>query len=284
MVENNKSKVYDTLVLSGASTKGFLLLGALQYSQDNFLLNNIHTYIGTSVGSIISYLLIIGYTPIEMMVYICTHQILEKMQNLNLVAMMQGNGAVSFHPIHETLEKMTIDKIGYLPTLEDLYEKYNKKLICVTHNITENKTEYLSHTNFPKIPCLTAIRMSANLPLFFEHYRYGKSFYIDGGISDNFAIQLADKNDNKVLGINLEDDKNNMTEPISDINILEYLYKLMIIPISQATDYKISQASDNCSIINLTSNKINMFDFNINSKTKLEMFTTGYTQAESFYT
>ena len=45
--------------------------------------------------------------------------------------------------------------------------------------------------------------MSANIPLIFEHYRYGHSFYIDGGISDNFAIQVGDKIGEKVIGINL---------------------------------------------------------------------------------
>ena len=60
---------FDTLVLSGGSSKGILILGALQYAQDNFLLNKINKYIGTSVGSIICFLLLIGYTPIEIMIY-----------------------------------------------------------------------------------------------------------------------------------------------------------------------------------------------------------------------
>ena len=67
---------YDTLVLSGGSSKGILTLGALQYCYDNFLLNKIETYVGTSSGAIISFLLIIGYSPIEIMVYICCNGLL----------------------------------------------------------------------------------------------------------------------------------------------------------------------------------------------------------------
>ena len=45
---NSKSTSnYDTLVLSGASQKGFLILGALQYAFDNFFLNEINIFIGT---------------------------------------------------------------------------------------------------------------------------------------------------------------------------------------------------------------------------------------------
>ena len=179
---------YDTLVLTGASQKGFVILGALQYAIDNYLIKDVTTYIGTSSGAIISYLLIIGYTPIEMVVYLCTNKVFEQLQNINIMDMFQGKGAISFQSIHEHLEKMTISKIGYLPTLQNLLEKYNKTLICITHNITDNKTEYLSPDNYPTLPCITALRMSSNIPGIFEKFKYGHAFYIDGGVSDNLKI------------------------------------------------------------------------------------------------
>jgi len=135
---------YDCLVLSGGSSKGIVSLGALQYAVDNFLLKNVKTYIGTSSGAMICYLLAIGYTPIEIIVYICTHQIMEKIQHFNVVGMINGSGASSFASIQEQLEKMTISKIGNLLTLKDLQIRFEKTLICVTHNLSTNQTEYLS--------------------------------------------------------------------------------------------------------------------------------------------
>ena len=172
---------YDTLVLSGCSQKGFIILGALQYCIDNFLLTDIKYFIGTSTGAIICYLLIIGYTPIEIVVYLCTNQILERMQNLNIVAMIQGNGASSFNHLQEHLERMSIEKIGYLPTMLDIYNKFGKTLVCITHNVTENITEYISHETNPSIPCLTALHMSANLPLIFAYFKkiYLKKFCVE---------------------------------------------------------------------------------------------------------
>ena len=269
--------IFDTLVLSGGSAKGMLTLGALQFAYDNFLLKNLEIYIGTSSGAMICYLLIIGYTPIEIMVYICTHQLLEKMQHFNVVAMLQGRGASSFHTIQETMEKMTIEKIGYLPTIKDLYTNYGKTFICVTHNLTEGVTEYIKHDTHGSMPCITALRLSANLPLVFEHYKYGKSFYIDGGISDNFAIDLGDRIGKKVLGITLSSEGQEGAKDI-DMNPLELIYKLMFIPISLAVEYKISQASNKCKIIKLNYNKLKFFEFNVNSKEKLEMFSSGYQQ------
>ena len=73
-----QSMDYDTLVLPGSSTQGLVILGSIQYLSDNYLLNNITTYIGTSSGAIICYLLSIGYSASEIMMYICTHQLFEK--------------------------------------------------------------------------------------------------------------------------------------------------------------------------------------------------------------
>jgi predicted acylesterase/phospholipase RssA len=271
---------YDTLVLSGGSTKGLIILGSLQYLYDNFYLKEIKNYIGTSSGSIICFLLAIGYTPIEIIVYICTHQLLERIQHFNVVAMINGGGASSFISIYEQLEKMTIEKIGYIPTFQDLKTKFNVNLTCITYNLTENKTEYLSVDNYPNLPCLIAIRMSSNLPLIFENFKYGKNLYVDGGISENFGIDIGDKIGQRVLGIYLDaEGKHFNTE--NDINIIEYIYKLMFIPISQSTELKIKNASSKCKIIKLSSNRnTTFFDFKINSIEKLNLFSSGYQETK----
>ena len=279
----DSSAYYDTLVLSGGSTKGLLTLGSLQYAYDNFLLNHVNVYIGTSSGSIICFLLSIGYTPIEIMVYICTHQLMEKLQHFNIVAMMNGNGAISFSSIYEQLEKMTIEKIGYLPTLLELKENFGKTLICSTFNLTDDKLEYLSHENYPNLPCLIALKMSSNLPLIFENYSYNKKYFIDGGISDNFPIHLGNEIGKKVLGITIDSSGRNFNDKM-DINIIEYIYKVMFIPIAKTTDMKIESVDKNkCKIIKLKYDKITFFDFNINSVHKLELFSSGYQQIKTFF-
>ena len=73
---------YDTLVVSGGSSKVLLTIGSLQYCYDNFLLKNIKTYIGTSSGAMLCYLLIIGYSPIDIIIYACTNQLLEKLAHM----------------------------------------------------------------------------------------------------------------------------------------------------------------------------------------------------------
>jgi len=272
---------YEMLVLSGGSIKGLVTLGAIQCACDNFLIKNIKTYVGTSSGSIICYLLAIGYTPVEIIVYISTNRVFNKLSHFDFVAMMQGRGASSFNSIHEHLEKMTISKIGYLPTMSDVKKRYDKKLIFVTYNLCEETSEYLSFENYPELPCLTAIRMSSNLPLIFEPFKYGNSFYIDGGISNNFPIDI-EKNGIKTLGICLANN-NTGTKFNPNINSLEFIYKVLYIPIHNSTEINIQKcASENCKIIKLRYDKLNLFDFNINSKDNIEMFSSGYEQMSTF--
>jgi NTE family protein len=270
-----KIENYDTIVLSGGAAKGMILLGALQCATDKNLLTNIVNYVGASIGSIIGYLLAIGYSPIEIMVYICTHRMIERMQYFNLVAMINGEGASSFRTVQETLEKMTLDKLGRFLTMKELYEQYGKNLVCATYNTTTEKIEYISHENYPDLPCLIALRMTAGVPLLFDKFKYMGNYYVDGGIADNFPIVMGDKIGKKVLGIRLYKQKGTYTSE-EEIGVLEYIFKLIYVTVNQSTEYRCSLASDRCTIVAIPENDTKMFDFNIKSRVKLEMFSEGY--------
>jgi hypothetical protein len=269
-------KCVDTLVLSGGGIKGFLLLGGIQSATDLGYLENITNYIGTSIGSIICYLLAIGYTPIEIIVSLYTNKWLERMQYFNLVAMINGNGATSFTNINECLEKLTICKIGRFLTLGKLKEIYGKTLICVSYNITTCVTEYIGPENYPDLPCLTALRMSSNIPMVFDRFKYMDNYYIDGGVADNFAILKGEEIGSNVLGMYLEIEENNLQDDPED-GILSYFIKLLQIPVRQLTQNKIKSSNGNSIIINIKAGNFkNALDFNIKLKSRLEMFSAGY--------
>jgi NTE family protein len=281
--EHTTISSFDTIVISGASSKCLKFLGALQYLYDNNYLNDIENFTGTSAGAILLYLLAIGYTPVEIMVYICTNQLFEKIAHFNIVAMINGHGASSFSSIYEQLEKMTIEKIGYIPTFSDLKLKLKKNFVCFTFNITSNIEEMLSFETNPNMPCLIAIRMSSNLPLVFENYKYGNNLYVDGGVTNNFPLDYAEKIGKKIIGITFTTSESSKFSSDKDINILEFIYKLMFVPISQKTNMVINNASNKCKIIKLKSIKTTYFNFNFNSVEKLNMFSDGYQETKDVF-
>jgi NTE family protein len=274
-------KNYDTLVISGGGIKGFILLGAIQAVLDSGKLNNVDTYLGTSMGAILGYLLAIGYTPIEIVVELHTtmNKYLLKTQNFDLTNMINGNGAITFTHLNEGLEKLTLNKIGKFITLGKLREEYGKTLICATYNMTVCTTEYLGPDNYPDLPCLTAIRMSSNIPMIFDRFKYMDNYYIDGGLTDNFPILKGCEIGNKVLGICLEIEENTLKD-IPEDGVVSYLFKLLQVPVIQGTRNQINQvknlAQDKCTIINIMSELRNFLQFDVQSKVKLEMFSKGY--------
>lgn len=277
-ITDHKSGNFDTLVLSGGSINAIIVLGSLQYAKDNFLISHIKTYVGTSAGAILGYLLAIGYTPIEIIIHLCTNQLLERMKQFNIMAMLNGRGATTFNYMHEHLEKMTIEKIGRLVTLKELYTLFGKTLVCTTYNMTVNKLEILHYETHPDIPCLIALRMSSNLPFIFDHFKYMGNFYIDGGISNNYPVDIADNIGTKILGIILK--KNNRSFSENSDNMIEYMYQLISIPIKQSSTRNVQNSSDKCTTIAIVPSDTMFFNFNLDSHAKLEMFSNGYRQMQ----
>jgi NTE family protein len=277
-----KQTYYDTLVLSGGGVKGFSILGAVQSALDMNLLTKIKFYIGTSIGAIISYLLAIGYTPIEIICSVYSRCWMEKIHNFNLVAMLNGSGASSFTPVYEVLEKLTLEKIGHFLTLKKLKEDFGRSLICVTYNMTTCCTEYLGPDNYPDLPCLTALKMSANIPLIFDRFKYMDNYYIDGGITDHFPILKGENLGEKILGIfaSVDNDKSLKDDP--DDGILIYFFRLLRISTIQSVRYRNTLISDKCTVVELKITLKNFLEFDVKSKQRLDMFSEGYNQFKQF--
>jgi predicted acylesterase/phospholipase RssA len=279
--ELNEKKKYNTLVLSGGITKGFGLVGSLQYLQDNRVLPHIQKFIGTSIGAIIAYLVCIGYSPIEIMIISCQRKIFEKMANIDILNVMHGNGAVSFHIFQEILEKLTIEKIKKFITLSDLYTKFGKELVCCTYNITLQKPEYISHKTHPDLNCLTALRMSANLPFFFETFVYDDYKYVDGGIADNFPISQVSEED-VALGIRtkkiLTADKNREEE-----NVLSQFIAILTVPIGRVEEIQISYET-RTDIVSVPIPSYISTSLHLTNTEKFDLFSNGYETIKNFFT
>ena len=265
---------WDTLVIGGGSIKGLAMLGSLQWLLDNNYLNTLKNYIGTSVGTMICYLVMIGYSPLEIIANICSRKITEKLSYIDVNSGLAGNGAVSFNQVQQELEKMTIDKLGTLLTMKELYNRYGKKFICTVFNLTKCKTEYISVDTHPDMPCILAIKMSCSLPLIFEEVKYMDCYYIDGGLTDNFPFKYAKKVGKYIIGINIKTEK--QPKPLFQTNILEYVYQLLCLPMDIEESTQLDPRLHK--IITIETSPIKVFNFNITTRDKLELFSLGYNQ------
>jgi NTE family protein len=281
---------YDTLVISGGSTKGLSALGTLQYCYDNNILEDIKNYMGTSSGSATAYLLSIGWVPKDIIAYLCTHDVLSiKIDSLSLVNIINSNnGGLDYSLIEKHLEAMTIDKIGSYVTFKDIKEKFGKNLVIPVYNWTKKQGEYLSYETTPDMPCLIAVRMSCALPFIFTPVKYMNSYYIDGGIFDNFPITYKLKENNVSnhvkshrLGICVTKSSKKTEKTPHEVGMFKYMVDILNILIDSRSNVK-HDTYQNIDIIDID-NEVNIINFSIKAKDIMELYSIGYKKGRDFF-
>lgn len=264
-IKTNNIK-FNTLSLSGGGIKGIVFLGALKYLNENNLLNNINTFCGVSVGSIICFLIIIGYKYNDLYKFIMNLDI-KKFINIDLNLFLDKYGFNDGKDIINILKIFMKKKnIKEDITFKELYELTKKELIISISNITDKKVEYINYINYPDREVLLTIRMSISIPIIFSPVIYNDKYYIDGSCLDDLICKNNDNtlylyinNDNKI--INLETYFSNI------INTL--IYKKNI------NDCK------NLIIFNISN--IDTFNFNISKEKIEELFNLGYKKTYDYF-
>ncbi len=272
------STQYNTLVLSGGSIRSICILGALQYCEDNKLLDSIETVVATSAGSIIAYLTILGYSPIDLISILCSHKLFKnQLPVFDVMSLISGEGAISFLPFQDLLEKLTIDKTGMLLTLRQLFDIFGKKLVVSTLNYSKREIEYISYKSHPDMPCLIALRMSTALPLVFPMVSYMGCKYLDAGMIENFPIGYLKQTDTNTLGICIEP---YFHEDDTEQHLYNFLHNLLSIPSKIISQYQ--NPPHSIDVINISIDT-HFLNFYMNAREKLDLFSNGYQCAQTFY-
>lgn len=288
---NLKNTKFHSLVLSGGSIKGIYLLGAIKFLEEKNIINNIKYYGGTSIGAIITLLLMIGYKSIEIFTAISCSDTFEKINNQTLYVsafnIITYFGIYDFENICEIIKKMIIKKIGYIPTLWKLEKITKKRYYCTTYNLSDKITEYISARNYPNLNVIDALHMTANLPIMFDKFNYNNKIYIDGGFSDNFPIKYMEKFSRKekegcILGIIID----KLEEKIYK-NVLEYFIDIILtVPYigENKNIEEIKRINNRIKILKIKNEKkIKITDFKITFNNKCDCFLSGYNQLNDYY-
>lgn len=298
--------MYDTMILSGGGTKGLCSLGVLQYLQDSKRIDcsSVKRLVGTSIGAIICYFLAIGYSPIELVVYLCSHGVLESLTINNFEQIVSGEGIYDYQILRNVYEKMTLEKIDAIPTLNEVYTRFGKELVICTYNFTDRKTERLSYRTHPDLSCMDALRMSSNLPFIFSSFVYGDKEYIDGGVIENFSFSMLssltidvggkgdkdekdDKDEKNIVGIYLDNQVVNSSND-KEYNrlspVLDKIYAMLMIPTSEYEKQMIQTINHlHVDFITVSVQNIKIYTFKLPHTDKLELFSLGYNRAKEYY-
>ena len=260
------------LVISGGGINGFCILGVLKKLTELKMLENIETYCGTSVGAIICFLLLIGYT---------TTEIFELLVEIDFSLVFQYNIDELFNDVHLGLmsQEPTIYIIGTLMkrkncsvkiTFKELFNKYNKKIIITGVCLNDCKLHYFNNELTPDMKILDALRITMSIPILFKPVKYKNQIFVDGALGNNYPIDYFKEEDlEKIIGINITNsyEYNNIFN--DQIEYFLQIFKCMI-----KNMMKINNELYDKYTINIKYQNIN--DWNIDNEQKIELFNIGY--------
>jgi NTE family protein len=286
------------LVISGGGVKIIGALGVIKYLDENNILKTIENYYGTSAGSILCLMLVLGFDSSEIIKFIekfdlnkifiintdnifttfniCENNKLEKVIKLFINFKL---GKISLLSDTDSFGMLSIDNHYENITMGELYKKTNKYLSITSVCLDLKKAVYISHETFPNIPVWKAILMSCSIPLIFKPVEWENKLYIDGGLIDNFPIFNINFEQIKyTLGIQIYLKSND--EPIQktdDFTIYNYIFDLIKLVIEANTDiktYNIISVKIDSSILD------NFLNIDIDKNIKNKIINIGYEQTK----
>ena len=263
--------MYEKLVLSGGSIKGFGTIGCLQKLYENKLLDNITHYCGTSVGAIISLLLLIGYLPSKIFLILCEINFETLIhENIDDILINPLIGLYSVKPIMFVIGMLLKDKkIPFKITFKQLFEKFKKHLIVTGVCLNNNTLVFFDKEKYPDMEVLKAIQISISIPIFFKPTEYDNKIWIDGGCLNNYPIDYFNDDLNNIIGINL----------LSNVTIIEQFntheeYLKQLLSCLKILANKNNTLYDKFTINLYFENAEHTFD--INNEFKLFLYNIGY--------
>jgi len=195
--------VITNLVIAGGSLKGIAMLGSISCLLENkhIILDEIKTIVGTSVGSLLGFLLVIGYTIEEILQLIMETDFvsLKKLSLLNLFTCYGlDDGSRIFYKIISIMEYKNIDSNI---TFEELYKITNKKLTIVCTCLNECKPYYFNYISFPEVKVIDALLASMSIPFLLSHVKINNKIFVDGCILENFPLSQCLGEEENTIGI-----------------------------------------------------------------------------------
>ncbi len=275
-------KKYDTLVLSGGGVKGYTYLGIAKFLESKGLLGNILTYSGTSIGSIFCFLLILGYTYIELEHLFLNINLL-KLKSFSLKNLfLRDTWGVNDNKNLIFILNLACKFKGVSPDIT--FKELSKTFYIVSTKLPSFEEVVFSNEITPNVKIIDAIQASINIPIFFNKYNLNGIYYIDGGFTNNFPIEYVANGNNIILGVLLPDKKDdyiNKQNKIELNNVFDYtisLFKGIHIQYGEFQRQKLVkyQNNDNISLINVNIPKNQTINFDISLLDKIELIKLGW--------
>lgn len=262
---------YDALCVSGGGVCGSVLLGSVQRLQELGCLKKCTLFVGTSIGSIIVTLLALGHAPMDIQKKTLDFDISSLFQlSWNPLTFLRGYGFSKATNLEKFIRYMMGDDKDI--TFKGVFDKTGNKLCITGTDLITQTTRFFDVDSSPDMPVWLACRISSSLPLIWPAVSYQGGLYIDGGFSDNLAMEYFSA-DQQVIALRFS---NVLVAPV--YNLVDFLKRIVASVIS----HNVSDKLPNTTIVPL-----NIFasptDFGITKQALQDIYSQGYNLTKDFF-
>lgn len=271
------------LVISGGGLKTIPVLGSLRYLEEKKVLNHITSYFTTSAGSIYALMLMLNYSVDEIENVILNFdpgKIL--IPNPDIDNFLLNFNFYDQNKFEKFIQLLISYKLGHECsniTLQQMYIKTKKSLLCATVSLKYKKIKYFNHVNQPNLPVSKLILMTCAVPLVFKPVTWRGDKYVDGGLIDNFPVFAIPLNEhNATLGIYVQTKFKKTDVNFSDL--IDYLSCLL--SISTLSSKRISHHH----VINIMVDEkhgIDLISTNMTLREKRKIIAKSYNETKTQY-
>lgn len=270
---------YNNLVLSGGSVKAIAHIGAIKKLIDEKLidLKKLKAVAGSSAGVLLGALIVMGFSIDEIWDFILNLDF-KKLIKPEFLLFFKCGGIESGDTIRNLFEEILTKKTGIKQiNFKQLYDITHIHFIVTASNLTEKKEIYYDYINTPDFVVSMAIRISISLPGLFVPVVIDNNTYIDGGVLNNYPMNLFQDKLDDTIGILICNDYTTKYKYIEEyiiatMNLFAYGHFRETQEKYQYNTVLIKQLPDN----------VFSFNFDINNKTKFELYKCGLISAEEF--
>ena len=231
--DNKNYNDIETLVFSSSEMYIISILGYIDklLINNKININNIKNYVSSSFGTIVSVYLSFGYKPKEIVEIFFKHLIFV---NDDIFNIKNTFGIFKIKDFVDNLLQPLYSKLGFIPTLTDIYRLTNKNCLFISYNFTRSKTIIFTYKTYPKVPINELIQKCCIIPFIFKKYTSdveNEDLYVDYSLVDekeyDYSIYIFKKSKKLLLKVNIlykENDEN--ISFIENKNIFEYTKQL----------------------------------------------------------
>ncbi len=234
------SSRYTGLCFQGGGVKGIVYAGVIRYLEEIDYLDNINFFSGSSIGSVISLLLVLGYDSDFIIKWIMrkdfpssvlngkseyvdnsfvglSYKAYKIFKNFGL-STSEHLGELFKSFIADAVNSMNIKRKGKIivksrgeETFQEIYDIFGKDLMCTGTCYNLCKVAYFSRFHSPTMPVYIAVMISCCYPGKFAPILYNDHLWGDGGIIQNFPIVASSLYTENILGFIILNNPSNET-------------------------------------------------------------------------